>query len=139
MNGLAPILHLRALREARAAAAARAARAQLDAALAGIDAAEAAVLAHDHAAAEQDARLHDAMIRRGFDMADLTEADIRARHAAARRKTLAAAHLEATRAAQDARDHAEVKARDLRRAVVAHEKMRLAADLCRPTEEPADD
>ncbi|MDH2326595.1 hypothetical protein QCN27_06915 [Cereibacter sp. SYSU M97828] len=137
MTDLRPLLRLRALRETRAALAATLADARSEAArAAGVEAAEA-VARHDRRAAARDAALHDAMIARGFTMADLTDADIRARHASHRREGLDAARLAALRTAEDAQAEAELHRQTLHRAVRAHEKLRLA--MPRTKDEDADD
>lgn len=137
MTDLRPLLRLRALRETRATHAAALAEARLAAARTSEADALAAIAHHDQSAAAQDALLHDAMIARGFTMADLTDADIRARHASHRRETLTETHDASVRMSEEARIDAEARQRELRRAVIGHEKLRLAAP--RAADEDTDD
>lgn len=137
MTDLRPLLRLRALRETRATHAAAMAEARLAATRASEAEALASIARHDRNAAAQDAMLHDAMIARGFTMADLTDADIRARHASHHREALADTHRASASSVEDARIDADARQRDLRRAVLGHEKLRLATP--RPADEDTDD
>lgn len=148
MNGLDQLLHLRALRERRAAREAALARTRVEAARERQAMAEAAIDRHDADAARREARLHDAMIASGFDMADLRHASDRAMHHAAQRDTLANAASAATADLHDAGLQSDHAARTLRRAMLDHEKLHSGATeihaaaerhLAARTEDEADD
>ncbi len=133
MTDLAPISRLRALREANAARAHAAACARHTAARAAHADALSEIDRHDHDAALREERLHDAMIARGFALADLHDARDRAFHSAADREGLTLRADDAGQAANHAADHADEMARDMRRAMLRHEKLLAAARLLATT------
>lgn len=138
MNELDHLLHLRALREDRAARVAAAARGRLNAAQAAQAETRAALSRHDRDTAQREARLHDAMIARGFDLAALRETQDRALLNSALRDVLGGAVALADAAVDATTAEAAERANDHRRAALRHEALRDAtADLRRALREHA--
>lgn len=131
--------HLRALREKRAVHALSVARARLTAACKLESDLGKTLDRHDRISAEEDAGLHDQMIARGFTRSDLLAAEDRNRSNAARRDRISQNYTMAQTDRRDQQAGVDARMRDLRLAVMGHEKMQLAGhDLAKPATDDED-